>query len=696
MLSSNLIYQKEENDCGIACLASIFSYCNIRYSDEKLWSQFAGKDEGISFKEIIEVSEKYGLGCDCYEADIDDLQTISRKCFPIIAHIVQRGSYHFVIVEKIKKKVLLFDPSLGEYNLPIEDFKKIWTGNIVIFHYGHRFKLPKLSLRYVNKYENLISRNLLLLISILLYSIGISAFTFLSTLLYKYLIDYYILGNSHIDLLRENLIIYTINWLANHGISIFLYIFLVYFQKNILIFGKDLLTIRLMKKVEYALYKTFVKNILNYGKSFITRRSVGEVLSLTKDLENVQQGIYQIYVTMIYNILLLLFGIGLLFYFGSLLAKYVLFSAFIYVVIVIVMLSPIRRANTFILKKYSELVSSLQDLVSGRNDISSADTRGYFHNLLGKKIYGFVNSNYNTAKLLIFYDSLLNITQDIVQVIIIWRGTIFILDGSLSVGEFIVFQSILIYFWNPLLGILNLQEQFQRMNISVNRLKQLEKYDYNSNKEIENVNKIVKVEFNNLKCARSNVNLSESYYEGDCIAVIGNSGVGKTTLLKMIKGDIPVLGNGDIFLNNKRIEVIDRHQLERKIGMIYSDSYLFEGSILDNIILGRENISFLLNRVLEDFLIDGFPGYNLDSIKQYYITGNGENISAGQRQRILLCRVLIDIPDILLLDESTSHLDAKSEIVVLDRIFKYCQNSIIFIVSHNSIVQERCNKILHL
>jgi len=290
--------------------------------------------------------------------------------------------------------------------------------------------------------------------------------------------------------------------------------------------------------------------------------------------------------------------------------------------------------------------------------------------------------------------------EKLMTVAVIWIGVTMIFSGSLSVGALVAFQILAGRVTNPLVQITALINEFQEVALSVRRLGQI----MNAASEpglsrglrpaIRGKVSFEDVTFN---YAGSQVpaldQVSFSIEPGQVIGVVGRSGSGKSTLMRLLQGLYPAQ-RGLIRIDDHEIRELDKVHLRRHMGVVLQDSFLFRGTIRDNIAAGKSNAAFeevvwAARQAGAEEFIERLPeGYDTP------LEEGGANLSGGQKQRLAIARALVRRPSLLLLDEATSALDPESEMIVQDNMAHIVEGKTTIIVSHRLSSLRNCDMIL--
>ncbi|MEJ2601499.1 MAG: ABC transporter ATP-binding protein [Anaerolineales bacterium] len=312
-----------------------------------------------------------------------------------------------------------------------------------------------------------------------------------------------------------------------------------------------------------------------------------------------------------------------------------------------------------------------------------------------KKKFAYANNRFLISRKSIYkneafiYQGVGMITYLITLTVII-LGSVSITNGSLDLADLIIFLLYIGNFIEPIQKLTHMTEQFQEGITGFVRFMEIlevepEIQDSPNAMEIKSVQG--NVEFKNVgfryldNYAHVLKNVSLKVKAGDRIALVGPSGVGKTTLCSLIPRFYEV-SEGEILLDGINIKQVKLNSLRRNIGVVQQDVYLFAGTVCDNIRYGKPNasqaeiVAAAKKANAHDFIMTLPDGYNTD------IGQRGVKLSGGQKQRLSIARVFLKNPPVLILDEATSALDNESEKVVQDSFEDLAKNRTTFVIAH--------------
>lgn len=316
----------------------------------------------------------------------------------------------------------------------------------------------------------------------------------------------------------------------------------------------------------------------------------------------------------------------------------------------------------------------------------------------------FVDSKRNSYWCMSMFHSGLGLFIGLINIAVIGGGGILVVKEVVGVGDLLTFLLYINNLIDPIRKLINFTEQFQNGMTGFSRFSELmdispDIKDKDNAIELQDVKG--DIEFKNV-AFKYNDTTSEVFREidlkvaaGDYMALVGSSGVGKTTMCSLIPRFYDV-SEGDILVDGINIKDIKLRSLRKNIGIVQQDVYLFTGTVMDNIRYGKpdasdaEIIEAAKNANAHEFIMELPDGYNT------YIGQRGVKLSGGQKQRLSIARVFLKNPPILIFDEATSALDNESEKVVQESLEKLAKNRTTFVIAHRLTTIKNAKKILVL
>lgn len=284
---------------------------------------------------------------------------------------------------------------------------------------------------------------------------------------------------------------------------------------------------------------------------------------------------------------------------------------------------------------------------------------------------------------------------------VIGYGSYLIVNGTITSGNFVSFITALVMLYGPVKGIgknfNNVQVSFLAIERVVDILESEPKIVSAPNaKELKKIEKEIafnKVNFEYNEGVPVLKDLNLNVKAGTTVAIVGNSGGGKTTLVNLLPRFYDIT-SGSITIDGTDIRQLSLESLREKIAVVFQDNFLFAGTIRDNIVLGKENATEEeINKALKMAFLDDFVE-GLENGLDTEIGERGALLSGGQRQRLAIARAFVKNAPIVILDEATSALDNKAEAVVQKAIDNLMQDRTVFVIAHRLSTVQNADKIV--
>lgn len=359
------------------------------------------------------------------------------------------------------------------------------------------------------------------------------------------------------------------------------------------------------------------------------------------------------------------------------------------------------RANR---ERIADINAQIEDNLSGIRVVKSFANEHIEMEKFHRGNERFVESKDRSYRTMALFHSGLGFFISLINVAVIIGGGYLIVNKIISIGDLLTFLLYINNLIEPVRKLINFTEQFQNGITGFDRFMEIvdiepDIADREDAKDMENIKgniQFVDVAFKYEETSEdvfSNINLSVE--AGDYLALVGPSGVGKTTMCSLIPRFYEV-SSGRILIDGEDIRDIKLNSLRNNIGIVQQDVYLFAGTIFENIQYGKPGASS--EEVIEaakkanahDFIMELPDGY------ETYIGQRGVKLSGGQKQRISIARVFLKNPPILIFDEATSALDNESEKVVQDSLEKLANNRTTFVIAHRLTTIQNAKNILVL
>lgn len=447
--------------------------------------------------------------------------------------------------------------------------------------------------------------------------------------------------------------------------------------------------VKLGANISLSLRKRLYAKIQVLSLSFINNRKPGELMNrVSHDTRKIRGFMEEVFGDMLGCLLTMIVSVTMMCIINWKMT--ILTMVFILVVMVITRMFWHHIHTIFHRQwlKYDEMHSSLQDIISGMRIVKSFGQEERESKRFSQKALEFAKVQRRNETFWALFFPVLTFLLGMGTYIAIYFGGIHILEGEMTVGELVQFVTYSGYLFGPLSWMTHLPRAIMEMITSLNRIYDvLDEEPKLSDKEDSKAFPIQGAfEFKNVAFGYQTYepvleNINFSVKPGEMIGLVGASGTGKSTLINLIMRLYDV-DQGSITLDGVDLRDVQKESLHSQIGVVLQETFLFSGSILQNIRYAKQDAT--LEEVIRaakaanahDFICKTPDGYNT------YVGEHGYNLSGGERQRIAIARAILNNPRILILDEATSALDTESEFLIQTALDRLIQGRTTFAIAH--------------
>jgi subfamily B ATP-binding cassette protein MsbA len=456
--------------------------------------------------------------------------------------------------------------------------------------------------------------------------------------------------------------------------------------------------IKITNRLKFDLYK----KLLTYEAGFFTHMKSGDVIFMfNNNADNACSGLLNNLKNFVQKLFSSISLIGVLFYNSWQLA---LVCSFVLVCALLPMTTLKRKIQDVFNKSIiadSAIITTYNETYSGTRTISAYNLEEYQQNKFKQVLSNVFNLRMKILKRTKWITPVMHIVLSAGIGLTIWFGSDLILTGKISSGNFVSFLTALIMLYQPIKSIGNDYNAILMSFLAIERV--FEAFDrvpgiYDCENPNEFNSNFSKIEFKDLHFEYKsgvpvlrNINLSAN--RGETIAIIGNSGGGKSTLVNLLPRFFDPT-HGGIYVDGVNIRNNKLSSLRQNISVVFQDNFLFGGTIRENILLGNQNATEEeINTAVKMAYLDDF----ISTLKDGLDTQIGERgimLSGGQRQRVAIARAFLKNSPILVLDEATSALDNKSEAIVQKAIENLMKDKTVFVIAHRLSTIRNATKIV--
>jgi len=690
------VKQYDAMDCGPACLKMIAGFYKKSLTIDYLRKKCYITREGVSFLGLSEAADSVGFRTLGVKIPFNLLE--QKVNLPCIVHWRQK---HFVVVYKISgDKIWVADPAAGLVKYPREDFERNWALTVSDGEKNGLVLIIEPSARFYDIEEQ---------------SEVTGGFRFL--LKYFRLYRKYA-GQLILGLLIGSCIQLIIPFLTRSIIDIGLnnndigFIYLILFAQLALVAGRmsvefirGWLLLHIGSRVNVSIISGFLYKLMALPVAYFDTKLTGDILQRIDDNNRIEEFLTTASLSILFSFVnLIVFGVVLAIFNVRIFALF-LGSTFLYITWISLFMRSRARIDNLRFREMSVSNSKLINLVNGMQEIkltqSEMSKRWDWENhqaaLFSLKVRGLGLIQYQSAG-----GTLIN---EVMNILITIVAAAAVLKGNMTLGMMLAVQFIIGQMNVPVNQIIGFFQMSQDAKISLDRLAEVHNME---DEEAESENRIQKLPENKsiqitglsfqYEGPRSPYALHDANLiieENKITALVGVSGSGKTTLLKLLlRFYSPV--EGKMLIGGTELSNLSLKLWRREVGAVMQDGFLFPDTIAGNIAPGNDAIDeTLLVKAAETAnireFIDSLPlGYNTK------IGANGHGLSEGQKQRLLIARIVYKNPSIVIFDEATNSLDANTEKAIVENLTDFFEGKTVIIVAHRLSTVRNADKIVLL
>jgi ATP-binding cassette subfamily B protein RaxB len=643
-----LILQSEAAECGLACCAMIAGYYGHNIDLIEFRNKVSISLKGLDLKGVMSCADSLNFNTRPVRVELNEVGSLQ---LPAIVHF---DFTHFVVLTKVTNKHLyVSDPAKGESRYTFSEFSEHFTGIALEFFPSADFtkKIEKNTLTFSSLFHNLTGIRRLLL-QILFLSFLLQLFTLLLPYFSQFVIDNILISadTDFLFILGSVFILLGVFKAIN-----------VWFRGRVIIYLSSNLSVQLMPRL--------LRKLFSLPISYFEKRHVGDIQSRFASLDEIQQVISTELIAAIVDGLASSIIIIVMYLYSPLLAgistsAVVIYSLYRYFTFTHLKKTLNGQISTKALTD-SLFLESLRGIVPLKNFSIEPKRVSVWLNSYVRSI----NADIKISNLRLSYTVLTDFLSYIELVIIVWLGSLAILEQSFTIGMLMAFLAFRQSFSSQSRSLIDKAFELKLLKVHLSRVADIVHSESETDYEgmgLSSDSKIGDIKLENISYKYADnepwvfQQLSFHIKAGECVAIIGTSGAGKTTLMKIILGLLKP-NSGNVQLNNMDIKKIGLKNYRKFISVVMQDDNLFSGTLKDNIsMFDPTPDESLILKVAKSACI--FEDINQMPMGMNSLIGDmGSSLSGGQKQRILIARALYREPKIIFFDESTCHLDPMTE-----------------------------------
>jgi ABC-type bacteriocin/lantibiotic exporters, contain an N-terminal double-glycine peptidase domain len=663
--------QKDQADCGPACIAMVLKYYSHQYSFENLRKLSGTNAYGSNLLGLYQTFTKLGFGVEGVEASTTDLEQITSPC---ILHTTNSDkTNHFIVFFTFDKgKYICGDPAHGIIKYSKEDLESIWKSKTCLYITTPPKNKCEEEQNKHNKWiiTSLKRDSAILTLSVFL-GIAYSVLGLVMALFSETLID---------KIIPEKDFSYLLNIIILVGILLLFRTLISALRRTFLLDHSRNFNISIIEK--------FYSTILELPVSFFQSRKTGDFITRFNDTRRIQQLIAQLVGNFIIEILIIIVTTTFLFFIHPQTGYIAIGFTPIYLILIVRFNTPLLKAQRKVMGTYASSESIFINSIQSIQSIKNLNAHNHFKNSI-KSIYGeFQEQSVNLGKLNIKISIVLGILNSIFILSIITVSSKDVLLDNLKTGQLMAILTISSTLLPAITKIGSIYIPYSSAKVAFERMVD---YSLQPNKsetqnppsKIDRVN-LEKVSFRFPGQKTLLKSVSFQIPTGRITGLIGENGSGKSTLIQLILKFYD-LENGSININNSLdLAIVNEHEWQKRVGIVPQQIEIFDASLIENI--NPESVKNKRTKEVIEFCKEyGFDQY-FEELPLSYLTQIGESgiqLSGGQKQLLALARALYKKPDILLLDEANSAMDRNTLLFTHQLLQNIKSQVAILFISHN-------------
>ncbi len=680
--------QHDQSDCAAAVVSTVLLSYKKELSIMKIREIIGTDMYGTTVSGIVSGLEKLNFTVKAVRVAQEDLT--SKLTFPAILQIKNDlGQNHFVVLHHIKRngKFLVADPARGMLKMSRDEIEAVYQGIALFMVPNSDFEKGKLKEKgLLELFGTLIFSQKGLVATVILASFILSIIGILSSLFSKIIMDEVIPYG-----LKNSLYLFLIVF----GIVSFLQSLLSAFRQHILLF--------LSRKIDIPVLMGYYDHIIHLPYSFFGSRRVGDVLTRFQDAMTIKNVFTSVSISLVMDITLSVISAVVLWSINQSLFLILVLMVVVNIILIYCFKKPYKKINQEQMEANGLLNSQLIESIRNIDTIKSQHDEEQRLNKIEEKFVHTLEIGYKEGVLQNVQSTVSSMASTIGGILFMGVGALFIIDGKMTIGDLLVFQTLSQYFTEPVQNLVGLQLTFQEVQVAVSRLQELMEVDREDNDldhSVKNFSLKDDITFNHVTFAYGSrppviKDFDLTIKQGEKIAFVGESGAGKSTLVRLLLRFIN-LSEGSIHIGHHDLSDLDYGELREKISYIPQTIELFTGTIIDNLKIGNPDATY------EDMMrVCRIVGIH-DTIQRLqnryasFVEEGGQNFSGGEKQRLAIARALLSKADLYIFDEATSNLDSFSEQIIQDLIFDKIIGKTTIVVAHRLSTILRCDKICFL
>jgi subfamily B ATP-binding cassette protein HlyB/CyaB len=663
-------------DSGLACLLMMARLHGVAADGEQLAHEFGDSSRCLVTGDILQAAAQLQLQAKAVRTTPERLLTTALPAVACAASATTGAGpaaspRYFIIAKVDGTKVLIHDPVVGRPELlSLDELRARWSGELILFtsrasagrewgKFDFTWFIPS------------VVRHRRLLGQVLLVSLALQLFALVTPLFFQVVMDKVLVhrGFTTLDVIAIGL-------------------------GTVMVFEVVLTALRsyvfahTTSRIDVELGARLFRHLLALPLAYFQARRVGDSVARVRELENIRSFLTGNAITVVLDLLFSVVFIAVMLCYSGWLTLIVLASLPCYLLLSLAVTPLLRARLAEKFNRGAENQAFLVETVNGIDTVKSMAVEPQWTRRWDQQLAAYVSASFRTTTIASLAQGGVSMVSKLVTLATLYFGARLVIDGSLSVGQLVVFNMLAGQVAQPVMRLAQLWTDFQQTGVSMQRLGDILDTHTESGGARGSLPRLSgRITFDDVQFRyrpdRAPVieSVSIDIAAGEVIGIVGRSGSGKSTLAKLLQR-LYVAERGRVLIDGIDLSTIESSSLRRQIGVVLQDNMLFNRSIRENIALADAGAP--LDAVIQAATLAGAHEF-ITALPEGYDTLVGEHgstLSGGQRQRLAIARALMGNPRILVFDEATSALDVESERIVHDNMKAICRGRTVIIIAH--------------
>ncbi|WP_311567902.1 peptidase domain-containing ABC transporter [Photobacterium arenosum] len=677
------ILQSEAAECGLSCLAMIADSYGYKSDLNSLRNKYTQTLKGVNLQQLINIADELNLAGRALKLTLEQLGHLKLPC------IIHWDMNHFVVLLSVSNKsVTIVDPAIGKRTLSLESISDHFTGIALELTPTKAFKKQDVRVKMrLSQFIHSVNGLKPVLFQLFALSCILQVFALASPYYMQLAIDEVIVSFDQ-SLLSMLALGFGLVVLLNVATSAL----------------RGFVVIHLGATLNQQLAFNLFQHLMRLPLSFFSKRHMGDIVSRFGSLEQIKQMLTTAMVEAVIDGIMAVMTLVMIYLYSPQLAWVVSAAMLLYLLLRCLWYRPLHEISEEAIVADATENTNFMENVRAMQTIKLFGIEAKRQALWQNHYTKALNLNVRVERLNLAYNLSKNFLFGVENVLVIFLGSQLVMasggDEIFTIGMFMAFMAYKMQLIQRFSSLVDKLIEFKMLGLHLERLSDLAQAKQESHLHSkQNHDMSGQLSINNISFRHSSgepylfQNLRATFEPGECVAIVGASGGGKTTLMKVMLG-LYQPESGEVTVDGKSLDELGHLQYRRQIATVMQSDELLSGSIAENI--GQFDPNLDIDSVKVCAKMAAIDQDIMAMTMQYNsLVGDlGSSLSGGQKQRVLLARALYRSPKILFLDEATSHLDIASESAVNRSLSEL--NITRILIAHRKETIQMADRVLEL